>query len=115
MDRFDQEGNLTDMPTRDRIIGLLQNLVDSAQAHRTEMKQAKRPRVVIVGGGFGGLYAARALAGAPVSVTLIDKRNNHLFRPLLYQGRYWVTFGRRNFHSGPFSVVKTTSTFFWAK
>jgi len=49
------------------------------------MKQAKRPRVVIVGGGFGGLYAARALAGAPVGVTLIDKRNYHLFRPLLYQ------------------------------
>jgi len=44
-----------------------------------------KPRVVIVGGGFGGLYAARALAGAPVSVTLIDKRNYHLFRPLLYQ------------------------------
>jgi NADH dehydrogenase len=42
-------------------------------------------RVIIVGGGFGGLYAARALAGAPVSVTLIDKRNYHLFRPLLYQ------------------------------
>jgi NADH dehydrogenase len=38
-----------------------------------------------VGGGFGGLYAARALGGAPVSVTLIDKRNYHLFRPLLYQ------------------------------
>jgi NADH dehydrogenase len=38
-----------------------------------------------VGGGFGGLYAARALAGVPVSVTLIDKRNYHLFRPLLYQ------------------------------
>jgi len=43
------------------------------------------PRVVIVGGGFGGLYAARALAGAPVSVTLIDRRNYHLFRPMLYQ------------------------------
>jgi len=41
--------------------------------------------VVIVGGGFGGLYAARALARAPVSVTLIDKRNYHLFRPMLYQ------------------------------
>jgi NADH dehydrogenase len=38
-----------------------------------------------VGGGFGGLYAARALAGTPVSITLIDKRNYHLFRPLLYQ------------------------------
>jgi NADH dehydrogenase len=46
---------------------------------------ASLPRVVIVGGGFGGLYAARALAGAPVSVTLIDKRNYHLFRPMLYQ------------------------------
>ena len=43
------------------------------------------PRVVIVGGGFGGLSAARALRNAPVSVTLIDKRNYHLFRPMLYQ------------------------------
>ncbi len=43
------------------------------------------PRVVIVGGGFGGLSAASALRGAPVSVTLIDKRNYHLFRPMLYQ------------------------------
>src|ERR1700757_4259016 len=43
------------------------------------------PRVVIVGGGFGGLAATRALRNAPVSVTLIDKRNYHLFRPMLYQ------------------------------
>ena len=42
-------------------------------------------RVVIVGGGVGGLYAARELSGAPVRVTLIDKRNYHLFRPMLYQ------------------------------
>lgn len=42
-------------------------------------------KVVIVGGGFGGLYAAKALAKAPVNVTLIDKRNFHLFQPLLYQ------------------------------
>jgi NADH dehydrogenase len=41
--------------------------------------------VVIVGGGFGGLYTARALGGSPLSVTLIDKRNYHLFRPMLYQ------------------------------
>jgi NADH dehydrogenase len=41
--------------------------------------------VVIVGGGFGGLYAAKALSGAPVHVTLVDKRNFHLFQPLLYQ------------------------------
>jgi len=46
---------------------------------------AMLPRVVIVGGGFGGLAAARALRNAPVSVTLIDKRNYHLFRPMLYQ------------------------------
>jgi NADH dehydrogenase len=43
------------------------------------------PHVVIVGGGFGGLSAARALAQSPVRVTLVDKRNYHLFRPLLYQ------------------------------
>lgn len=42
-------------------------------------------QVVIVGGGFGGLYAAKALAKASVNVTLIDKRNFHLFQPLLYQ------------------------------
>jgi NADH:quinone reductase (non-electrogenic) len=43
------------------------------------------PHVVIVGGGFGGLYAARALAGQAVRVTLLDRRNYHLFQPLLYQ------------------------------
>jgi NADH dehydrogenase len=43
------------------------------------------PRVVIVGAGFAGLYCARALARAPVAVTLIDRRNHHLFQPLLYQ------------------------------
>jgi NADH:ubiquinone reductase (H+-translocating) len=45
----------------------------------------RRPEVVIIGGGFGGLYAARALSRAPVRVTLIDRRNHHLFQPLLYQ------------------------------
>ncbi len=44
-----------------------------------------RPRVVIVGGGFGGLYAATSLRDAPVQVTVIDRRNFHLFQPLLYQ------------------------------
>ena len=46
---------------------------------------AARHHVVIVGGGFGGLNAARALGRAPVRVTLIDRRNFHLFQPLLYQ------------------------------
>jgi len=41
--------------------------------------------VVIVGGGFGGLYAARAFNGAPVQVTLLDRHNYHLFQPMLYQ------------------------------
>ena len=41
--------------------------------------------MVVVGGGFGGLNAARALAGQPVRVTLLDRRNHHLFQPLLYQ------------------------------
>jgi NADH dehydrogenase len=43
------------------------------------------PRVVIVGGGFGGLYAARALGREPVEVTVVDRRNHHVFQPLLYQ------------------------------
>jgi NADH dehydrogenase len=44
-----------------------------------------RHRVVILGGGFGGLVAAQKLKSAPVDVTLIDRRNFHLFQPLMYQ------------------------------
>jgi NADH dehydrogenase len=44
-----------------------------------------KPRVVIIGAGFGGLYAARALKGAQVDVTVLDRRNHHVFQPLLYQ------------------------------
>jgi NADH dehydrogenase len=43
------------------------------------------PRIVIVGGGFGGLYAARALGNAVVDVTVVDRTNHHVFQPLLYQ------------------------------
>ena len=43
------------------------------------------PHVVIIGGGFGGLAAAQALKRAPVRITLLDRRNHHLFQPLLYQ------------------------------
>ena len=46
---------------------------------------SRRSRVIVVGGGFGGLSAAQALKSAPVDVTLIDRRNYHLFQPLLYQ------------------------------
>jgi NADH dehydrogenase len=44
-----------------------------------------RPQVVIIGGGFGGLYAARRLAGEAVDVMLVDRKNHHTFQPLLYQ------------------------------
>src|SRR5271169_6208848 len=52
---------------------------------RSAVASEPRPHVVIVGGGFGGLSAAMALRNAPVRVTLIDRRNYHLFQPLLYQ------------------------------
>ncbi len=49
------------------------------------MTEEARPRVVIVGGGFAGLFATRALRRAPVEITLIDRAEHHLFQPLLYQ------------------------------
>ncbi len=52
---------------------------------RYEREQADLPRVVIVGGGFGGVRAAHALRHAPVRVTVIDRNNHHVFQPLLYQ------------------------------
>ncbi len=51
----------------------------------TAMRASKKPRVVIVGAGFGGLAVARGLANAQVEVTVIDRHNYHLFQPLLYQ------------------------------
>ena len=63
---------------------------ETASKHRAAPPVGKdtpdnRPRVVIVGGGFGGLTAAKSLADAPVRITLIDKNNYHLFQPMLYQ------------------------------
>jgi NADH:quinone reductase (non-electrogenic) len=52
-------------------------------AESVELK--KTPRIVIIGGGFGGLYAAKELANQPVSMILLDRTNHHLFQPLLYQ------------------------------
>src|SRR5262245_23128464 len=60
---------------------------DGTDMHGTAdmTRTSLRPRVVIVGAGFGGLNAALALKDAPVDVQLIDRRNYHLFQPLLYQ------------------------------
>ena len=56
-----------------------------AEAAPARPSERTRPRVVIVGGGFGGLYAAHALKRAPVDVTVVDRTNHHVFQPLLYQ------------------------------
>src|SRR5437667_7698505 len=67
------------------------NTVDKGLATPQSVERARptvpavMPRVVIVGAGFGGLWAARALRNAPVQVTVIDRNNHHLFQPLLYQ------------------------------
>ena len=65
----------------------VQNQPTDPQTSEVVQKQpvAVQPRVVIVGAGFGGLQAARALRKAPVQVTVIDRSNHHLFQPLLYQ------------------------------
>lgn len=57
----------------------------AAYLDRTPRRVSNQRHVVVVGGGFGGLECTRALIGADVHVTLIDKRNHHLFQPLLYQ------------------------------
>jgi NADH dehydrogenase len=49
------------------------------------MTEPSPPHVLVLGGGFGGLWATRALASAPVRITLVDRTNHHLFQPLLYQ------------------------------
>jgi NADH dehydrogenase len=51
----------------------------------SHVRESMTPHIVIVGCGFGGLFAARALARAPVRVTVVDRTNHHLFQPLLYQ------------------------------
>ena len=56
-----------------------------AQRDLLSAREANIHRVVIIGGGFGGLYATQCLKHEPVATTLIDRRNFHLFQPLLYQ------------------------------
>ena len=58
---------------------------EPAKTRNHQPSQAHRPRVIIVGGGFGGLHAAKGLAQLPVDVTVVDRRNHHIFQPLLYQ------------------------------
>src|SRR6266851_7346876 len=73
-----------DTPCRPR--GARRLTARASGPHHVRMPGATTgPHVVIVGGGFGGLYTARALAGRRVRVTLLDRRNHHLFQPLLYQ------------------------------
>src|SRR3981081_2317440 len=59
----------------------------SPAEHRVDGASPGEPlhRVVVVGGGFGGLQTVKALRGAPVEVTLVDRNNYHLFQPLTYQ------------------------------
>ena len=57
----------------------------ATNSHLNGAAHKRKPHVVVIGGGFAGLYAARKLAKGPVRVTLVDRRNHHLFQPLLYQ------------------------------
>lgn len=61
------------------------HLSESLAEHKPQSLTGRRPRVVIIGAGFGGLYAARTLANKDVDVLLIDRENFHTFTPLLYQ------------------------------
>src|SRR4051794_40802486 len=68
-----------------RLVSGEQSVNAIADLDRTPRSVTSKRHIVIVGGGFGGLACAKALAGSDVHVTLIDKRNHHLFQPLLYQ------------------------------
>src|SRR6516162_5594409 len=71
-------------PANDGILVLMEKH-RAARPHAMISTPVPAHRVVIVGAGFGGLEAAYRLAGAPVEVTMVDRRNHHLFQPLLYQ------------------------------
>ncbi len=87
-----QHGKDTEEVTEMKDIPGTETKTDNQQPHTLQSLEAAReslpalmPRVVIVGAGFGGLNAAKALADVPVQVTVIDRNNHHLFQPLLYQ------------------------------
>jgi NADH dehydrogenase len=89
------EGNTDDLnshfagrnkPTKPRVaLARPVGTADAPSRAAQALDKRSRPQVVILGGGFAGLEAAKALAGAPVDVTLIDQKNHHCFQPLLYQ------------------------------
>lgn len=56
-----------------------------AESRKSEPRSDRRPHVVIVGGGFAGIHAAKGLTRLPIDVTVVDRRNHHTFQPLLYQ------------------------------
>ena len=65
------------------------------------------PRIIIVGGGFGGLAAAKALRKTPAEIILIDRTNHHLFQPLLYQVATSALFSRSNWLPDPWDSSKS--------
>jgi NADH:ubiquinone reductase (H+-translocating) len=67
------------------VAGLCKKRPQSLEMPERKCMATARPEVVIIGGGFGGIEAAKALARAPVDITLIDRQNYHCFQPLLYQ------------------------------
>jgi NADH:ubiquinone reductase (H+-translocating) len=81
-----RHGELAHVQLRAYVIGRRERPMNAQlPAVQTSNASARVPHVVIIGGGFGGLNAAKALRKAPVRVTVLDRRNHHLFQPLLYQ------------------------------
>jgi NADH dehydrogenase len=81
-----QHLQVSDCCGHEKELGMQKSMMDvSLSSWITGEPSASRPRVIIVGGGFGGLAAARALKNASAEIVLIDRRNHYLFQPLLYQ------------------------------
>src|SRR5690606_24285341 len=72
------------MPSKSVLLGATQ-LPCKEDHNRERGTMTSKPEIVIVGAGFGGLAAAKALENEPVNVTVLDRANHHLFQPLLYQ------------------------------